>query len=223
MNNVKQIAGCSLALAMLAFAAEAPVKPKANPVGKVKVVQEGMKSTSDSFNYNLKKRLAIYEGSVRVIDSTLDLSCDKLTVVFVDKADKPAPKVAAKPPLKGGAKVPPGPMVGMGGNVKMLIAEGNVVIINRENKSRAIGDKAVYTQLTEQVVLTSNLGNPLPKIIDEKGGELSAPVIIYDRLTGNLGAKQTEEANPGGSAPVKPSPKEIAPEPPVRRLGPPKK
>ena len=107
MNNVKQIAAGSLTLAMLAVAAEAPVKPKANPAGKVKVEQEGMKSTSDSFNYNLKKRLAIYEGSVRVIDSTLDLSCDKLTVVFVDKADKPAPKVAEKLRLKGGAKAPP--------------------------------------------------------------------------------------------------------------------
>ena len=223
MNNVKQIAGCSLALALLAVAAEARVKPKANPAGKVKVVQEGMKSTSDSFNYNLKKRLAIYEGSVRVIDSTLDLSCGKLTVVFMDKADKPAPKAAKKPPLKEGAKVLPGPMVGMGGNVKMLIAEGNVVIINLENKSRAIGDKAIYTQLTEQVVLTSKPGNPLPKIIDEKGGELSAPVIIYDRLTGNLGAKQKEEANPDGSAPVQPAPNEVAPESPVRRLGPPKK
>ena len=223
MNKIKQLAGCSLALALLAVAAEAPVKPKANPAGKVKVVQEGMKSTSDSFNYNLKKRLAIYEGSVRVIDSTMDLSCDKLTVVFMDKADKPAPKAAKKPPLKEGAKVLPGPMVGMGGNVKMLIAEGNVVIINLENKSRAIGDRAVYTQLTEQVVLTSKLGNPLPKIIDEKGGGLSAPVIIYDRLTGNLGAKQNEEANQGRSAPVPPAPKEVAPEPPVRRLGPPKK
>jgi lipopolysaccharide export system protein LptA len=223
MNKIKQIAGSILALAMLAGAADAPAKAKAAPPAKVKVEQEGMKSTSDSFNYNLKKRLAIYEGNVRVIDSTLDLSCDKLTVVFMDKADKPAPKAAKKPPLKEGAKVLPGPMVGMGGNVKMLIAEGNVVIINLENKSRAIGDKAIYTQLTEQVVLTSELGNPLPKIIDEKGGELSAPVIIYDRLTGNLRADQTEEANPGGLAPVKPSPKEIAPEPPVRRLGPPKK
>ena len=218
MNKIKQLAGCSLALAMLAVAAEAPVEVKPAPPLKVRVVQEGMKSTSDSFDYNLRKRLAIYEGSVRVIDSTLDLSCDKLTVVFMDKADKPAPKRAEKPPPKGLVNVPPGPMVGMGGNVKMLIAEGNVVIINLENKSRAIGDKAVYTQLTEQVVLTSKLGNPLPKIIDQKGGELSAPVIIYDRLTGNLGAKQNEEANLGRSAPVQPAPK-----PPVRRLGPPKK
>ena len=215
MNNVKQIVGCSLALAMLAVAAEAPVK--------VTVKQEGMKSTSDSFDYNLRKRLAIYEGSVRAIDSTLDLSCDKLTVVFMGKADKPASKVAEKSPLKGAANVSPGPMVGMGGNVKMLIAEGNVVIINRENESRAIGDKAVYTQLTEQVVLTSKLGNPLPKIIDPKGGQLSAPVIIYDRLTGNLGAKQNEGANQGGPAPVQPAPKEAASEPPVRRLGSPKK
>ena len=223
MNKIKQLAGCSLALAMLAVAAEAPVKVKPAPPLKVKVEQEGMKSTSDSFDYNLRKRLAIYQGSVRVIDSTLDLSCDKLTVVFMDKADKPTPKRTEKPPPKGLVNVPPGPMVGMGGNVKMLIAEGNVVIINLENKSRAIGDKAIYTQLTEQVVLTSKLGNPLPKIIDQKGGELSAPVIIYDRLTGNLGAKQNEEANQGRSAPVPPALKEVAPEPPVRRLGPPKK
>jgi len=221
MNNVKQIAGSILALAMLAVAADAPAKAKAAPPPKVKVEQEGMKSTSDSFNYNLKKRLAIYEGNVRVVDSTLDLSCDKLTVIFMDKADKPAPRPVKKPPLKAGEKVLPGPMVGMGGNVKMLIAEGNVVIINRENKSRAMGEKAVYTQLTEQVVLTSKPGNPLPKIIDQKGGELSAPIIIYDRLTGNLGAKQGVEVNQGN--PEKPTPKEVAPEPPVRRLGPPKK
>ena len=221
MNNVKQIVGCSLALAMIAVAAEAPVKPKANPAGKVKVEQEGMKSTSDSFNYNLKKRLVIYEGSVRVIDSTLDLSCDKLTVVFVDKADKPARKAEAKQPVNGAKKDPLAPMVGMGGNVKMLIAEGNVVIVNRQNINRALGDKAVYTQLTEQVVLTSKPGNPLPKIIDQKGGELSAPVIIYDRLTGNLGAKQGVKVIQG--APEKSAPKETAPEPPVRRLGPPKK
>ena len=221
MNKIKQLAGCSLALAMLAVAAEAPVKAKPAPALKVRVEQEGMKSTSDSFDYNLKKRLAIYEGSVRVIDRTLDLSCDKLTVVFMDKAAKPVPKAAEKPPLKGGANVPPGPMVGMGGNVKMLIAEGNVVIINLENKSRAFGDKAVYTQLTEQVVLTSKQGNPLPKIIDQKGGELSAPVIIYDRLTGNLGAKQKKRASQ--ATPAQPAPKEVAPEPPVRRLGPPKK
>ena len=218
MNKIKQLAGCSLALAMLAVAAEAPLGVKPAPPLKVRVEQEGMKSTSDSFDYNLRKRLAIYQGSVRVIDSTLDLSCDKLTVVFMDKADKPAPKRTEKPPPKGLVNVPPGPMVGMGGNVKMLIAEGNVVIINLENKSRAIGDRAVYTQLTEQVVLTSKLGNPLPKIIDQKGGELSAPLIIYDRLTGNLGAKQNEEANHGRS-----TPEELAPEPPVRRLGPPKK
>ena len=221
MNKIKQLAGCSLALAMLAVAAEAPVGVKPAPPLKVRVEQEGMKSTSDSFDYNLKKRLAIYEGSVRVIDRTLDLSCDKLTVVFMDKAAKPAPKVVEKPPLKGGANVPLGPMVGMGGNVKMLIAEGNVVIINLENKSRAFGDKAVYIQLTEQVVLTSKLGNPLPKIIDQKGGELSAPMIIYDRLTGNLGAKQKKQASQ--AAPAQPAPKEVAPEPPVRRLGPPKK
>ena len=218
MNNVKQIAGSILALAMLAVAADAPAKAKAAPPAKVKVEQEGMKSTSNSFNYNLKKRLAIYEGKVRVIDSTLDLSCDKLTVVFMDKADKPAPKPVG---AKGAPKKSMEPMAGAGGNVKMLIAEGNVVIINRQNKSRAIGDKAVYTQLTEEVLLTSELGNSLPKIIDQKGGELSAPIIIYDRLTGNLGAKQGVEVNQGN--PENPTPKEVAPEPPVRRLGPPKK
>ena len=223
MNKIKQLAGCSLALTMLAVAAEAPVEVKpATPI-KVRVVQEGMKSTSDSFDYNLRKRLAIYQGSVRVIDSTLDLSCDKLTVVFMGKSDKPVPKRTEKSSPNGLVNVPPGPMVGMGGNVKMLIAEGDVVIINLDNKSRAIGDKAVYTQLTEQVVLTSKLGNPLPKIIDQKGGELSAPLIIYDRLTGNLGAKQNEEAKQGRSAPVPSTPKEVAPEPPVRRLGPPQK
>jgi len=221
MNNALQIMACSVALASFVNAAEAPAKPGAQPPAKVKVEQEGMKSSSKTFSYNLKRKLAIYEGNVRVIDVTLDLSCDKLTIVFLDKKKEPAPKDAKKVEPKEAGNLPLGPMVGMGGNVKMLIAEGNVVIKNRENKNKAVGDKAVYTQLTEQVVLTSKEGNPLPKIIDENGGELSAPVIIYDRLTGNLNAKQGVGINQGD--PQKSPPEKAPPAPPVRRLGTPDK
>lgn len=225
MNKASYMVGGSLALALFAEAAA----PAVNPKEKVQVKQQVMRSTSDTFNYNIKKRLVVYEGNVRVVDQTLDLSCDKLTVIFMDKA-KDAPKAETKPPAKpaeeGADKAPLQPLVGAGGNVKMLIAEGNVVIVNLKDKSRAFGDKAVYTRLTEQVVLTANEGNPLPRIVNARGGELSAPVIIYDRLTGNLGAKQGVETKQGG--PKKPAPEgeapkvPEAPEPPVRRLGPPK-
>ena len=40
-------------------------------------------------------------------------------------------------------------MVGLGGNVGSIIAEGDVEIINKKDKTRAIGGHAYYTAKTE--------------------------------------------------------------------------
>lgn len=222
MNNIKQKTRWSLAVIMLAASAFGAEGAEGAAKAPAKEKPQNMISTSRTFIYNLGKRMAIYEGDVRVLDRTLDLSCDKLTVIFHKKKGKPNGVV--KPPVKGAPATPLRAMSGTGGNVKMLIAEGHVVIVNQANKTRALGDKAVYTSLTEQVELTSNPGRPLPKIIDKDGNVLVAKVIIYDRRTENLMAKQGVNINQDvpKETPKQKAPPKNLPEPPVRRLDPPK-
>ncbi len=229
MNKVKQITVFGIVAVLLSAnhvdgAEGAPAPAKGPPGGK----DSKMKIFSQSMNYNLGKRMAIYEGEVRVVDQSLDLRCDKLTVLF--HPNKPAndPKGVAnpapKPPVKEKPDEPLPAMSGTGGKVKMLIAEGNVVILDLANKARALGDKAVYTSLTEQVELTSIPGRPLPKIIDKDENVLVSKVIIYDRRTQDLKANQGVQINqdPPQKTPREKVPGKKIPEPPVRRFGSPK-
>ncbi len=151
--------------------------------------------TGKLFTFNPLKHIAIYNGDVVVIDPQMDLLCDKLTIYFVDK--KKAPRKAVAPPLpaprtqqnppEGGVgvekKTAVAPMVGLGGNIDRIIAEGDVEIINKKDKTRAVGGYAVYTAKTEVLVLTVN-----PKLFT-KQGVLLGKEIEYNRRTGELSAK----------------------------------
>ena len=140
--------------------------------------------TGKQFTFNPLKHIAIYNGDVVVIDPQMDLLCDKLTIYFVDK--KKAPKKSATPPESGVGvkkKAAVAPMVGLGGNVDRIIAEGDVVIINKKDKTRAEGGYAVYTAKTEVLVLTIN-----PKLFT-KQGVLLGKEIEYNRRTGELSAR----------------------------------
>jgi len=152
--------------------------------------------TGDSFIFNPVKKTAIYNGNVVVIDPGMDLLCDKLTVYFADK--KKTPKKSETPPLpparpkkdptktEGEVEKKPGvaPMIGLGGDIDRIIAEGDVEIINKKDKTRAEGGYAVYLAVTEVLVLTIN-----PRLYT-KQGILSGRVIEYNRVTGELSAKQ---------------------------------
>jgi lipopolysaccharide export system protein LptA len=109
--------------------------------------------------------------------------CDKLTIYFGDK--KKSPPKPKTPTVPADVKKPAvAPMVGLGGNIDRIIAEGGVEIINKKDKTRAVGGHAVYTSKTEILVLTVN-----PKLYT-KQGILLAKVIEYNRLTGELSARQ---------------------------------
>ena len=168
--------------------------------------------TGDSFIFNPVKKTAIYNGNVVVIDPGMDLLCDKLTVYFADK--KKTPKKLGAPPLphpkpkKDPAKTEGevikkpsvAPMIGLGGDIDRIIAEGDVEIINKKDKTRAEGGYAVYLAATEVLVLTIN-----PRLYT-KQGILSGRVIEYNRVTGELSAKQVvlENQRKPESPPKKP-------------------
>src|ERR1051325_6931878 len=76
--------------------------------------------TSDAVDFDLKTRLAVYRGNVRVEDPTMTLTCATMT-----------------------AKVPES-----GGPIESLVAEQNVVIDATDDKGRITHgtcDKLVYT------------------------------------------------------------------------------
>lgn len=139
--------------------------------------------TGEYFSFNPLKHMAVYTGDVVVIDPQMDLLCDKLTIHFADKKkDSVKPKVS--PAVVAPKKPTVAPMVGLGGNIDRIIAEGDVEIINKKDKTRAVGGHALYTAKTEVMVLTVD-----PKLFT-KQGVLLAKMIEYNRVTGELSARQ---------------------------------
>lgn len=167
----------------------AAVKPKA---------PEKTVISAENFTFNPQKNIAVYQGEVVVIDAQMDLLCDKLTIHFSDE-DKAPKKPIVSPPNKSGVgtkldkggKPAVAPMVGLGGNIDRILAEGDVEIINKKDKTRAVGGHALYTAATEILVLTIN-----PKLYT-KQGVLIGKVIEYNRVTGSLSAKQAVLENDG--------------------------
>ena len=179
---------CVLSFFQGLVAADKPPPPASKQVKKTII-------TGEQFIFNPLKNMAIYEGDVVIIDPQMDLLCDKLTIHFAPKkkASKPAPPSRPIPkkeesptkPSSAGNKDPMlAPMIGLGGNIDTIIAEGDVEIINKKDKTRAVGGHAVYTAKTEVLVLTDN-----PKLFT-KQGVLLARLIEYNRRTGELLARQ---------------------------------
>ena len=183
------------------FGAEKPNKSDSKQVKKTII-------TGERFIFNPVKNFAIYEGDVVVIDPQMDLLCNKLTIYFDSKKKFSREAPPSEQNAKGGQTTDTEdgsvkkdsrvePMVGLGGNVGSIIAEGDVEIINKKDKTRAIGGHAHYTAKTEILTLTIN-----PKLFT-KQGVLVARTIIYSRKTGELTAKQAVLESDGVRAPQK--------------------
>ena len=160
--------------------------------------------TGEQFVFNPLKNIAIYEGDVVVIDPQMDLLCDKLTILFASKKkdSNPAPPPEREKKSVGSGSVNKkdqklAPMVGIGGNIESIVAVGDVEIINKKDKTRAVGGHAVYTAKTEVLVLTNN-----PKLFT-KQGVLLGKIIEYNRKTGELMAKQAVLESEQPKTPVK--------------------
>ncbi len=168
----------------------------------------GMKITAKEFNYRIAEGTAVYTGDVVVLDSQFDIFTDKMTVFFAKAKPKGKEnlKAGGNPPengKNGKPKAAVAPLRGMGGNIDRIICEGNVIIVNKEDKATAEGDRAVYTALTDLMVVTGNA------VLKQKGTELFGKVIEYNRRTGDLNAKEAVFINEGKkkNTPVRKVPK----------------
>jgi lipopolysaccharide transport protein LptA len=119
---------------------------------------------SDSVDFDMNGRTAVYRGNVRVTDPEMKLTCAWLV------ADLPQ----------------------SGGRVNHIVAETNVVIDATDTKGQAIhatSDKAVYdfqvkdSVTNETVTLTGNAE------VENAQGWLTGEPVIWDRATGHLTAK----------------------------------
>jgi len=147
--------------------------------------QNETKISSDKLEMDFKpKRVFVYTGKVIVVDPEIDLFCDKMTVTF-GSAKKPnavVPPPNAKPlpltnPSPDKAKQP---MFAQGGQIQVIVAEKNVVIVNKQDKTRAIGKMGVFTAATNLLVLT---GDP---VLYREGVEVRGEIITWNRITGKL-------------------------------------
>jgi lipopolysaccharide export system protein LptA len=162
--------------------------------------------TSEELEMNFKPtRLFIYTGQVKVVDPEIDLLCDKMTVTFgVQRKQKVRTKNhVIQPKLNPPNKPAKPPMISQGGKIDVIVAENNVVIINKKDNTRATGEKGVYTAVTNLLVLT---GKP---VLYHEGGEIRGEVIAWDRITGQLKVTKArvDFSEKKKSAPPLPAPK----------------
>jgi len=179
-------------------------------LGGPAVTEQGKTTiTSKELEMNFKpKRVFVYVGNVKVVDPQIDLMCEKMTVTFRGSKKKIAPigpkPVIQPPPPKGKKPVPPPPMMAQGGQIDVIVAEKNVVIINKEEGTRATGERGVFTAATNVLVLT---GNP---VLYREGTKIHGDVITWNRITESLRVTQakTELKEKKDPVPVpKPAPK----------------
>jgi lipopolysaccharide transport protein LptA len=148
---------------------DAMSKPVIQPgTAQAAAPRQPIEIAADEFLYGTETRLAVYRGKVRVNDAQMDRACETLTVRMVDEA-------------KPGAVVPA--TSATGGKISSILAEQRVVMVNKQDGSRATGDKAVYTAVNDSIELTGS-----PKI-ERPDGDLTADLVTLDRARNSLKAR----------------------------------
>jgi len=132
----------------------APPKPPPPPPAPTRI-------DSDSADFDLNGRQAIYEGNVRVDSPQMKLTCVQLTV-----------------------NLPP-----EGGRINHIVAETNVVIDATDEMgatNHVTSDKAVYDYNVQDAVTNETItltGNP--QIVNAQGTN-TAEMIVWDKANGHV-------------------------------------
>jgi lipopolysaccharide export system protein LptA len=125
------------------------------------ILRAATEIASDSANFDLKSRIAVYIGNVHVKDPQMEMTCAIMT-----------------------ARVP------ASGRIDSIIAEQNVVIDASDDQGRPIhatGDKAVYTYKvadgsTNETIALSGTNTTFRSAMFNGTGD----PIVWDRLNGNI-------------------------------------
>ena len=145
--------------------------PTTNPPAKVASKNPALVDVfADRFQSRSNFSWSVAEGSVRVVDATNRLSCDKLTVLSVKGAS----------------------------SNDTATADGNVVVIQGDENHRIRSRRAVYTKADERIVFSGNPdwkmepseGRAELLTIHKPTGEI--------RATGGVTAKVTTDSKQGG-------------------------
>ena len=148
--------------------ADAPAKKPAPAVETIQI------ASTNGFEYDIANGTAAYIGSVKVMDSTMTILCERLNVKFASDA--------------GGTNKPASTALianDIGGRVKQIEALGKVEITNRQDGSKATGERALFTAAEQKVVLSGNR----PTYTRSNGSAMRADEIIFDRSRGKFIAK----------------------------------
>jgi lipopolysaccharide transport protein LptA len=132
-----------------------PLAPKTNAPTKI---------DSDTADFDLNGRQAVYRGNVRVDSPQMKLTCAQLTV-----------------------NLPPA-----GGRIQHVVAETNVVIDATDEKgatNHITSDKAVYDYNVQDAVTNETITlTGSPQIVNLQGTN-TADVIVWDRANGHVHEK----------------------------------
>jgi lipopolysaccharide export system protein LptA len=216
MRRRPDLAGLALALVVFAGMARAqasaepaagapapPARPSGGPLGfgGLGKSKEPITVISDNLEYDYKRNVVVYRGSVQVTQGDLKLVSDTLTITLQnDKQDgKPEPKPA---PAAGGAD---------NGRVQEIVALGNVRI--DQGQRWAVGGRAVFDQGQRTLTLTQDpvlhdgqsevAGDRVVVFLDEdrsvvEGGQKRVKAVLYPNE--KPGAPQPA-AKPAAAAP----------------------
>lgn len=148
---MKPTAFILLLLAAIALRAEETHLPPVTGTNTTTII------TSQSVDFDLKSRSAIYRGNVRVEDLRISLTCELLT---------------ARMPTNGG-------------RVDSIIAETNVVIVVQDSKgetNHATAARVIYTYQRTTTVTNEMLELTGSPAIESPQGTLTGDTITWDRV-----------------------------------------
>ena len=134
------------------------VHAQTNTTGTLPMPRGPTLISSDSADFDMTARQAVYHGHVHVDDPQMKLTCAQLTTDLPET----------------------------GGHVSRIVAEMNVVIDSTDNKGKiyhVTGDKAVYIYNVQNGVTNETVtltGNPQPQV-EEAQGTQAADVITWNR------------------------------------------
>jgi lipopolysaccharide export system protein LptA len=142
-----------------ATAQSSPASATTNSPGAPPPLRGPKLISSDSADFDMTARQAVYHGHVRVDDPQMKLTCAQLTADLSEAGGRPS----------------------------RIVAETNVVIDSTDNKGKiyhVTGDKAVYIYNVQNGVTNETVtltGNPQPQVEDAQGTQV-ADVITWNRV-----------------------------------------
>ena len=180
-------------LLLLLLVAWSPEFARAAQPAPLAATNQNLIITAKTLRYDHTAGVAIYTGDVRVEDPEMIMNCGSM-IVRLQLGPKPGATNSAPATVTTTNAAPTPASAGTNSaaaktawefdsrKISSVEAEKDVVIFLKKDKSKATGDKAVFTSATGMMELTGN------SYIETENGYLVGDVIIWDRNANKLNA-----------------------------------